>query len=133
VASGSWRGYSYTIDARWAFTQALLDASSGQALVFDRNPNPNDAFLDSAFGGGPALSGTLPSIYISNDWSTALNPPWIDSITEPAPSNRTILDTIGQICLERHTTLNSTLYGSPFSNSFDHRVMTDVRDAPMPM
>jgi hypothetical protein len=125
---GSYSLYSCAIDARWAYTHALLDASSGQPLIFDGNPNPNGELLTSVFDNGPAPAA-LPSIYISDSWSTALNPPWIDSITSPVPSNQTILDTIGQICLERHTFLNSSLNGSPFSDGLSHLIMTD----PMPM
>jgi hypothetical protein len=125
---GSYSLYSCAIDARWAYTHALLDASSGQPLIFDGNPNPNGELLTSVFDNGPAPAA-LPSIYISDSWSAALNPPWIDSITSPVPSNQTILDTIGQICLERHTFLNSSLNGSPFSDSLSHLIMTD----PMPM
>ncbi|KAE9374316.1 hypothetical protein N431DRAFT_556649 [Stipitochalara longipes BDJ] len=134
--NGSYSLYSCAIDARWTYTQALLDASSGQPIVFDGNPDPNGALVTSITGVGP-VPATLPSIQISESWSAAINPPWIDSITSPVPGNRRILDTIGQICLDSYTSLNATLYSKPFSDGLDHRVMVDsihqILPIPMPM
>jgi hypothetical protein len=121
--NGSYSLYSCTIDARWLYTHTFLDASSGQAIIYDANPNPNGDLIKSVFGGGPAVAA-LPSIYISDSWSIALNPPWTDSITSPVPSNRSVLDMIRQICLDKHTFLNS-LNGLPFSDGLSHCIMTD--------
>jgi len=63
--NGSYSLYSCTIDARWLYTHAFLDASSGQAIIYDANPNPNGDLINSVFGSGPAVAA-LPSIYISD-------------------------------------------------------------------
>jgi hypothetical protein len=131
---GNFSQYSCTIDARWAYTHAILDASSGQSIIFDANPNPDSALLKSLFAVGPAPAAP-PSLRISKSWSAALNPPWIDSITSTVPGGRTILDTIGQICFDRHTFLNASVNGSPFPDGLSHRIMATgvaVTD-PMPM
>jgi hypothetical protein len=47
--------YFCTIDARWAFAQVLLEASPGQALVFDKDPSPDGGLLTSGFDVGPLL------------------------------------------------------------------------------
>jgi hypothetical protein len=46
--------YSCTVDARWAFTQALLDASSGQALVLTETRTPM-----ARFSAQPLIAVTL--------------------------------------------------------------------------
>jgi hypothetical protein len=96
--------YTCTIDARWMPTKAFWDSSSGAGAVFDSNPNPNAA-IDVNSGLYPT---TLPAAYIDQSWADILNVPWIDSITDPVPTNRTILDTIGQKCVDKNTFFNST-------------------------
>jgi hypothetical protein len=118
--------YTCTIDARWMPTRAILDGSSGVQIIADANPNPiGPAFAD--LGGGPAPS-SYPSLLISESWSQLLNVPWIDSITNPVPSNRTILDTIGQKCLDKNTFLNATLLGQHFDDGLSHRTTRNVMD-----
>ncbi|KAF8847491.1 hypothetical protein BDZ45DRAFT_811538 [Acephala macrosclerotiorum] len=101
----SW--YACTIDARWMPTTTFWDSSSGTAAVFDSNPNPNAAIEVDA-----ELSGLHPyaldMVSIDTSFADLLAVPWADSLIDPTPTNRTILDTIGQKCFDANTRLNST-------------------------
>lgn len=125
--SGSPRGnyslYSCTIDARWAYTRAILDASSGQPIVFDANPDPDDALLDSTYAIGQQAATAPPSVKIEEGWAAAMNPRWVDSITSLVPGNSTVLDMVGQICFDRYTLLNKTMAGSSFPDGLSHYIM----------
>jgi hypothetical protein len=46
----------------------------------------------------------------------------------PVPSNRRILDTIGQKCLDKNTFLNATLLGRHDDDSLSHRIAINVMD-----
>jgi hypothetical protein len=101
----SW--YACTIDARWMPTNTFWDSSSGTAAVFDSNPNPVAAIDPDA-----DLSGLHPYAYdvvsIDASFANILTVPWVDSLTDPTPTNRTILDIIGQKCVDSNTHINST-------------------------
>jgi hypothetical protein len=125
-ATCNYSQYTCTIDARWMPTRAILDGSSGKQIVADANPNPIGPAFDD-LNNGPAPP-SYPSVFISESWSQLLSVPWIDSITNPVPSNRTILDTIGQKCLDKNTFLNATLVGRHFDDGLSHRVVTNVMD-----
>ncbi|KUJ24656.1 uncharacterized protein LY89DRAFT_713453 [Mollisia scopiformis] len=105
--SGNLSLFTCTIDARWMPTTAFWDSSSGTAAVFDSNPNPN-----AAIGVDADLSGLHPyaldTVSITPSFSSLLDVPFSDSIIDPQPTNRTILDTLGQKCLDSNTFINST-------------------------
>ncbi|KAH8816001.1 hypothetical protein F5884DRAFT_852464 [Xylogone sp. PMI_703] len=99
--------FTCTIDARWMPTTAFWDSSSGTAAVYDSNPNPNAAInVDADLDGLHPYA--LDTISITRSFASILNVPWIDSILDPVPTNRTILDIIGQKCIDSNTYLNIT-------------------------
>jgi hypothetical protein len=116
--------YTCTIDARWMPTRAFSDASSGHRAIFDSNPNPEGAIITSILGVGPTPDA-LPNMFIADSWAKLLNVPWTDSVAFPVPTNRTILDTIAQKCLDKNTFFNSSFIGVPFEDGLSHRIATN--------
>ncbi|CZR55611.1 uncharacterized protein PAC_05499 [Phialocephala subalpina] len=101
----SW--YTCTIDARWMPTNTFWDSSSGTAAVFDSNPNPNAAVtVDSEQSGLHPYA--LDMVSIDTSFADILTVPWVDSLIDPTPTNRTILDTLGQKCFNSNTHINAT-------------------------
>ena len=115
--------YTCTIDARWMPTTAFWDSSSGTAAVFDSNPNPNAAInVDS--DSSALYPEPLPAISFTQSFaSNILATPWIDSILSPEPINRTILDVIGQKCIDSNTYYNTTS-GFHYPNGGDNMTIT---------
>ena len=111
--------YTCTIDARWMATKAFSDASMGRRAIFDSVPNPLGSF---SVDGDLKKAAPLTPLYLSESWTKALDVPWIDSITHAVVTNRTVLDTIGQKCLEANTFINATFLGKPFNQNQPHRI-----------
>jgi hypothetical protein len=113
--------FTCTVDARWIPARAFSDSSYGLRSIFDSNPDPLDAI-------GPDPKGRLesaPNLYLSSSWSKALAVPWVGDLLNPSPSNRTMLDVIGQRCLDASTRLNATLMGRTFEDGLAHRINTN--------
>ena len=114
--------YTCAVDARWMATKVFSDASMGKRAIFDSVPNPIDSFgVDGDLG----KAAPMTPLYLAESWTKALDVPWIDSITNKVATNRTVLDTIGQKCLEANTFINATLFGKPLENNQPHRITTD--------
>ncbi|RDW75517.1 hypothetical protein BP6252_06659 [Coleophoma cylindrospora] len=120
--------YTCTIDARWMPTKVFTDASSGKAAVFDFFPDPNGPIL-AELDNGP-VPDSMPSLYIAESWTKLLDVPWMDSVAFPVPTNRSILDTIGQKCLEQTSFLNVSILGTSFNDSLPRRVTTSPMNMP---
>lgn len=120
--------YTCTVDARWMATKAFSDASMGRRAIFDSVPNPIGSFsVDRDL----KKAAPLTPLYLAESWTKALDVPWIDSITQIVATNRTVLDTIGQKCVEANTIINATYRGRPFENNQPHRMTTDPMKMPM--
>ncbi|PVH87104.1 hypothetical protein DL98DRAFT_525846 [Cadophora sp. DSE1049] len=100
-----WSFFACTFNARWMETETHLEIARPESTVYDSSPDPEvPGYLD------PDQTKDLPAMpaYIGDSWANLLNVPYIDSLATPVPGNRTILDAIGEACLEKHTFLNAT-------------------------
>ncbi|KAH7319464.1 hypothetical protein BKA65DRAFT_102540 [Rhexocercosporidium sp. MPI-PUGE-AT-0058] len=119
-----WSYFVCTFDARWVQTQTYLVMASPEQTVYDSFPDPPGKFV--ATDEDPGDVQATPA-YINESWANLLNMPLIDSISNPIPTNRTILDTIGQKCVDERTFLNATftLGRQNFTDGKLHRISHD--------
>ncbi|KAL5314597.1 hypothetical protein ACEPPN_017239 [Leptodophora sp. 'Broadleaf-Isolate-01'] len=89
-------------------TDTYLEIASIERTVFDSFPDPRDNGYTDRYPGDGQRDVSFVPMYIGESWANLLNVPWVDSLATPTPTNRTILDTIGQKCIDRHTFLNAT-------------------------
>ena len=120
--SYNFSSYTCTIDARWMATKAFSDVAAGKRAIFDSAPNPVKPF---EMNGDLEKAAPLNPLYFDESWVKALEVPWVESIIQRVPTNRTILDTIGQKCLEANSFINSTLLGRQFDQNEPHRITKD--------
>ncbi|KAL2063661.1 hypothetical protein VTL71DRAFT_5466 [Oculimacula yallundae] len=115
--------FACTFNARWMVTKTYLEIAVPESTVYDSSPDPEAGFYVSE--GGQDIS-SLPAL-IAGSWADLLNAPWIDSLENPEPTNRTILDIIGQQCINTHTYLNATvLRQKPIPDGDLHYVVNEV-------
>ncbi|KAG4431762.1 hypothetical protein IFR05_012761 [Cadophora sp. M221] len=107
-SSAPWAFFVCTFNARWMKTDTYLEIASIERTVFDSFPDPRDNGYTERLPGDGQRDVSSVMMYISESWANLLNVPWVDSLATPTPTNRTILDTIGQKCLDKHTFLNAT-------------------------
>ena len=122
MRSANFSYYTCTIDARWMPTKAFSEVSNGIRTVIDALPNPIGSELRAALGPESKHMSALPLLFLAESWVKALDVPWIDSIATKVPTNRTVLQVIGQRCLDSNTLINATLFGKEFDDKKPHRI-----------
>lgn len=111
-----------TVDARWMPSGAFSDASAGERGIFD----VNSSSIDAAFM-REATRDDLPNIYVSEAWTNAITVPWVDSVLTSDVMQRSMLDIIGQKCLDANTYFSNKIpiTGTLFSDQSIRRVIPD--------
>ena len=117
-ASSSNTNYTFslfgcTVNAGWESASVFYDDSVGSAAIYDANPSGDDG------------SGTYDSIQIHPGFAEYLNVPYFEGGVTPVSTNKTIMQVIGEKCVDRNSAVNETVLGLPFPDNGTHHVMED--------
>ena len=110
-----------SVDARWMKTHASYDWSNGLPTIYDTNPTPDCYGPSDPSDISPSMPD-YPQFYIDSSFTSFLNPPYTDDTPDSVLSNQTLLQALGQKCMDTNTFAADNIQGIPFPDNGTHRI-----------
>ena len=112
-----------SVDARWMTTHASYDWSNGLPTIYDSNPTPD---YYSSHSSSPIMPD-YPQFYIDSSFTSLLNPPYTDNTPDSVLSNQTVLQALGQKCVDTNTVVADSIQGITFPDNGTHHITSNYQ------